>query len=360
MTNRHDEELLQADLDGMLTPGEDQWLRRHLEASADFRQRASELETLQRLLSELGDADPPAELVGHVMARVGPHAGAFGQTGAVRFIGGARMGKKVAMLALAAAAVVLLAVYTIKTGSKIDNAQGTIGAAKRYNAEQLRDADVKVGDTSAQEFLQSDAFDRLIKDPNAVKLLSDPGFRGALGDPAIARAFSDPSVAKAFAALGGAGGPALAQSLSRSDFRLAVADPSFAASLMQLHGSISGADLVAALDKAGLKGALNDNALLRSLNDPALVAALTNAGFLHAISDPQIARAFASPAFGQAIGNPGFAGALADGRLGAALAGSAFSGALANPGFVNAVNSASFGRALAGAATGSQGFSGGR
>jgi hypothetical protein len=48
--------------------------------------------------------------------------------------------------------------------------EGTIGAAKRYQAQQISDKDVVLGDTSAQQFIQSDTFVRLLKDPASMKL----------------------------------------------------------------------------------------------------------------------------------------------------------------------------------------------
>ena len=42
--------------------------------------------------------------------------------------------------------------------------EGAIGAAKRYQAGQIAASDVKLGDQAAQEFLQSDLFDKLMKD----------------------------------------------------------------------------------------------------------------------------------------------------------------------------------------------------
>ena len=91
------------------------------------------------------------------------------------------MSKKI-MWGLAAAAAVVLGVFTLKGFPPVDGTQGTIGAAKRYDAEQMTDKDVTLGDTSTQNFLQSDTFAAIIQDPNTVKLLSDPGVSKALKD----------------------------------------------------------------------------------------------------------------------------------------------------------------------------------
>ncbi len=60
--------------------------------------------------------------------------------------------------------------------------EGTIGAAKKYQAQQLADKDVVLGDAAVQEFFQSDTFDRLIKDPNARNLIADARIDAALQD----------------------------------------------------------------------------------------------------------------------------------------------------------------------------------
>ena len=90
---------------------------------------------------------------------------------------------------LAAAAGIVLAVLAY-TGfpPETGGSEGAIGAAKRYQAGQIAASDVKLGDQAAQEFLQSDLFDKLMKDDAAsARLLSDPTSRsGGLGDPDLA------------------------------------------------------------------------------------------------------------------------------------------------------------------------------
>ena len=72
------------------------------------------------------------------------------------------------MWGLAAAATITFAVFAMKGFPPAGyGTEGTIGAAKKYQAQQLADKDVVLGDAAVQEFLQSDTFDRLMKDPNA-------------------------------------------------------------------------------------------------------------------------------------------------------------------------------------------------
>ncbi len=79
---------------------------------------------------------------------------------------------------LAAAAGIVLAVLAY-TGFPPESggSEGAIGAAKRYQAGQIAASDVKLGDQAAQEFLQSDLFDKLMKDEAVAQALSDTNFR---------------------------------------------------------------------------------------------------------------------------------------------------------------------------------------
>jgi hypothetical protein len=58
--------------------------------------------------------------------------------------------------------------------------EGTIGAAQRYQAPQISNADVKVTDAQLQAFLQSDAFERLKKDKAARAALRNKDFQKAM------------------------------------------------------------------------------------------------------------------------------------------------------------------------------------
>ena len=142
-------------------------------------------ERLSGLLEELGPADPPESLVSDVMKRVADIRwrgnGTKVTAPVVRFNKGGMVMTRKIIWGLAAAAAITLAVFSVKgfppTGP---GTEGTIGAAKRYQAQQLSDKDVVLGDTEAQAFLQSDAFTQLINDEASRKLLSDANVRVAL------------------------------------------------------------------------------------------------------------------------------------------------------------------------------------
>jgi len=100
-----------------------------------------------------------------------------------------------AMWGLATAAAVVLAVLVVKGFPPVGRGtEGTVGAAKKYEAQQIADKDVVLGDSSVQEFLQSDTFERVMKDADARSLLADPQFRSALGDAELRKALEDADV----------------------------------------------------------------------------------------------------------------------------------------------------------------------
>jgi hypothetical protein len=70
---------------------------------------------------------------------------------------------------VAAALVVLFQNYPPQP----KDAAGTIGAAQRYHEPQISGADVQVSQDELSKWIQSDTFDRIVKDPQARKLFTD-------------------------------------------------------------------------------------------------------------------------------------------------------------------------------------------
>ncbi len=107
------------------------------------------------------------------------------------------MARKV-MMGLAAAAAIVLGVFSITGYPPVGRGtEGSIDAAKRYQSEQLAAKDVVLGDTAAQQFLQSDVFDRLMRDDAARKLLSNARYREAFAQIGVAKALSEDAVISA-------------------------------------------------------------------------------------------------------------------------------------------------------------------
>ena len=223
-----DDALLQGLLDGTLEPADREAAERLVQTNGDARRRSAELSELARLLDGLGGAEPPVDFSAQVMQAVSEvhvHAEinrtletsgrrfSIGERLSQLMDGGFGMGKKL-MWGLVATAALALVVMKFMGYPPIDGAQGTIGAAKRYQADQIAPSDVKVDD-SAQAFVQSDVFDQLMKDPDARQMLASPSFRGALASPEFRGA------------------------LASADFKAALASPEFRSALAS-PGSCAG------------------------------------------------------------------------------------------------------------------------
>lgn len=269
MTHRHDD-LLHARLDDELTAVQRTEVERLLASDDSARQRADQLEALGRSLDVLEPVNPPARVMHAVLAHVKRGASTADADAETATLGGVLMRTKV-LWGLAAAAAIVLAFFSV-TGfpPSLGGTEGAIGAAKRYQAGQIAASDVKLGDQAAQEFLQSDLFDKLMKDESVRKALSDPGIRLALANPAIRVALADADLRAA---------------LTDSDMRAALSDPR----------------LRTALNDPAIRVALSDAGIARALREPSLAAALTSADLRAALNSNGLSAALKSPQFGEAM-----------------------------------------------------------
>jgi hypothetical protein len=189
-----DDDLLQGKLDGTLTPEETARLEARLAENAALRERTTQLAALADALESVRTSDPEPALARRVMAQIHPRtdsiSGRKASIAARQETGMSQAGhaKKV-VWGLAAAAVVILGVWIVRgTPDAGGPAAGTVGVAKRYAAPQIADEDVQL-DASAQTiqaFLDSEAFGRVMADPEALALLGDPQVRKAIGARAAA------------------------------------------------------------------------------------------------------------------------------------------------------------------------------
>jgi hypothetical protein len=69
-----------------------------------------------------------------------------------------------------------------------EEAYGTIGAADRYRSEQITSADVKLDNPEIQAFLQSETFDRIVRDPAARAALTNEALQQAIAQDHFADA----------------------------------------------------------------------------------------------------------------------------------------------------------------------------
>src|SRR3954469_3849486 len=170
MNDRKVDQWLQARVDGALDPADARRLDEALATSEAARMKAAEIETIDRLLTELGAVDPPRELKQSVLARIEHRkqveTNRNVNSGRPAYVagGGVIMGRKV-MWGLAAAAAVVFAIFAVRGYPSVGSGtEATVNPAQRAQATQLASNDVVLGDADAQAFLQSDVFDRLIKD----------------------------------------------------------------------------------------------------------------------------------------------------------------------------------------------------
>ena len=184
-----DEELLQGRLDGTLTAEESARLDVRLTESAPLRLRAAQLAALAEALASVKTSDPAPALGPRVMSQIHPRvesiSGRRASIAARQEAGMSQAGiSKKVVWGLATAAAVVLGVWLVKGSSDVGGpTAGTVGVAKRYAAPQISDADVKLDASlqTVQAFLDSEAFGRVMTDPEAIALLGDPAVRAAIG-----------------------------------------------------------------------------------------------------------------------------------------------------------------------------------
>ncbi|MCH7665791.1 MAG: hypothetical protein IH936_07675 [Acidobacteria bacterium] len=83
------------------------------------------------------------------------------------------------------AAVLAAAFYFSGVIPPKEDVTGTIGAAKKYQSEQITAEDVKLDENAVQEWMQSDEFDRLVNDPETKKIIKSKEFQQGLANDAL-------------------------------------------------------------------------------------------------------------------------------------------------------------------------------
>jgi hypothetical protein len=158
-----------------------------LAGSSEARQRLAQLAALAEALRIEGSVAPPARLTRTVMDAV-----SNGRSRHDSFNERTEepMNKKW-IVGIAATVAAALGIYVAAGGSiPPRGTEGTIGAAKRYQGQQISASDVQLGDQALQSFLQSTTFDKLRRDPalrkSFIKVVSSPAFAKVAGDASFA------------------------------------------------------------------------------------------------------------------------------------------------------------------------------
>ena len=196
-----------------------------------------------------------------------------------------------ALGALAIAAYVWLGYPPVGQGT-----DATIGAAQRYQAQPAPTA-APVADTSVQAFMQTDTFDRIMKNADTRHLLekaaADPGLRGSLSNQQVMAAFGQREFVEA---------------LARQEFRKAVSD----AAMLR---SIAEAALQRNVAEAAMARGINDANLVRLLNEPALAEALRTSSMQEAMRNADFVKAMASREMQSALTDAAVLRALTDASM---------------------------------------------
>ena len=281
--------LLQGALDNTLTPEERDRLGRLMTESPEARARAAQLGQLNRLLDSLGPAEAPVGLVHDVLAQISNQPRLIHLSAQRR---GTPVNKKI-LFGLAAAAAVVLAVITYSTNPPAtEGTEATIGAAQRAQAPQIAPSDVKLGDTSAQDVLQTETFDAIMKDETLRTMLQDPNVRASLQDAELKRSLSDDNI------------------------RRALADPELARRMQDqaLVRALDSPELMKKFDDASIRVLLANRAFADALRRQEFRTALARKGAAAALAGAAFQRALRDRNFDAAMRGPRFAEAMARGR----------------------------------------------
>ena len=225
--------------------------------------RDSEADEVSAMLNDLPQVDPPPTMIDSVMSAIAKRSPTSTTAPPVNFTRkGGTMAKKVLWSVAAAAAVALLIMRWVGYPPVEKGTEATIGAAQRYQAPQISNADVKLEDAQLQAFLQSDVFHQLTTDKAAQQALKNKDFQRALADVSIRAALAAPDVR---AAISGAAANAAAG--ARID----------AANNARLDAALRSSDaLRAALAAPGVAQAIANSALAVALARSDAAFALSN------------------------------------------------------------------------------------
>ena len=278
--------LLQGSLDDSLTPEEQARLARTISESPEARDRAAQLEQLANLIESLGPASPPPGLVENVIAQVSHRPYAVRPS---TFERGVTVNKKL-IFGLAAAAAVVLAVVTYNSYPRsTEGTEATIGAAQRAQAPQIAAQDVKLGDTSAQDVLQTEIFDAIMKDEALRNMLLNAEMRKQLEDAAFRSALEDDAVRQALRH------PNLGRWLSDEALKRALDDPAAAKKF----------------DDSNVRALLMHRALVDALRRDSLRNLLAQRGMADALASDNLRNAMRQKNFEAALKSPRFEASLA-------------------------------------------------
>jgi hypothetical protein len=323
MTGKSLEELIDGEVEGTNTPLESARLRERASRERDVIER---LEAHRRAAASLAAAvreEAPPGLSQAVMERVRAEDQPSSASGVLidrttaqpygvgRHLpsGGRRMAtSRKVLVGIAAAAVVAIGYFAVNGFPPIGpGAAGTVGAAQRYQSEQMNAADVTVRNDGVQALLQSDDFRHVVSNKETREILTSREFQRAVSDASVQALLHQLASDRSFAdSLRLAASDAAAQKLFADAARAAAAVDAVrsgaadAARSGAADAARSSLLSLASHNQAFAQLAKNE-AFAQALHNGAFASLLANQGFANLISNPAAAGVFASGAFQQAV-----------------------------------------------------------
>lgn len=259
--------------------------------------------------------------------------------------------------------------------------EGSIGQAQRYQGATLSAKDISVPDSDVQQFIQSDTFDRLLKDreareallamfknqelaqalalPQVRYLAADRAALEALGKPAVHALFANGTAREALTASNVAALlPSVRPSLEDDSFvtafalpgvEQALAAPAIQTALIQgnLEVLMAQPSLAAFVSRPGVANALSNANARLALSNPMFVRLLSMSAMQTALTERGSLNILAHPSLAQAIGNAQVLMVLQNPAIVANLGQPAIQAGLANMSLMSALNIPAFEKALA-------------
>ena len=268
----------------------------------DVSTRGPEPDPIDDMLASLGPAEAPPNLVDAVLDRISHPAAPQSvnthhpaQLHPAQFVRrstpkrGEIVNKKI-IFGLAAAAAVVLAVITYTSfPPATEGTEATIGAAQRAQTPQIASKDVGLGDTSAQDMLQSETWDAIMKDEDLRSTLQDAEVRAMLQSADMREALSHDAVRAGIrqaefaqtykARLSGEARSAAEARSTNARVNAAFANEAFARALARMDKK-----LAANLLNARWARALSSDAMARAVRDNGFEAAIRSDSFVRALA----------------------------------------------------------------------------
>lgn len=242
--------------------------------------------------------------------------------------GGVTVGKKILWGAMGLGAAAVVSMFILGIPPVGPGTEATVGAAKRYQGARMGDKDVVVGSMDVQKFLQTDTFDRIMKNDAArnflIKASQDLELQKVLFNPALTEAFANAEFSRAFFDAD------FQEAFANVEFQKAFTDAAF-------QKALTDAEFQRVFMTAEFRQRFADVELQKALMDPEFQDVLMNAEFRQKFADVEFQKAFTDVEFQKAFTDAAFQKALAE---------PAFQEALANPALFRYLSEPAFQQAL--------------